>query len=168
MNRLVQDDKDSVVYGTFRGESNQELFRCPRELDDVDLKNYVNTNRCMLGFETDNMIESLKDSPNYIGYYRLYFRDNNWYGRWMEENEDCDQIACHGVDEIIEWLKANFTHGCDWEMEEYLRQFPIWGYAHRYVLKPKYSDKYKVLFDTTYGNGDYPVRIYIYKQAWRY
>ena len=66
MNRLVQDDKYSVVYGTFRGESNQELFRCPRELDDVDLKNYVNTNRCMLGFETDNMIESLKDSPNYI------------------------------------------------------------------------------------------------------
>ena len=48
-------------------------------------------------------------------------------------------------------------------MEEYLRQFPIWGYAHRYVLKPKYSDKYKVLFDTTYGNGDYPVRIYVYK-----
>lgn len=38
MNRLVQDDKYSVVYGTFRGESNQELFRCPRELDDVDLK----------------------------------------------------------------------------------------------------------------------------------
>lgn len=163
MNRLVQDDKYSVVYGTFRGESNQELFRCPRELDDVDLKNYVNTNRCMLGFETDNMIESLKDSPNYIGYYRLYFRDNNWYGRWMEENEDCDKIVCHGVDEIIEWLKANFTHGCDWEMEEYLRQFPIWGCAHRYVLKPKYSDKYKVLFDTTYGNGDYPVRIYVYK-----
>lgn len=60
MNRLVQDDKYSVVYGTFRGESNQELFRCPRELDDVDLKNYVNTNRCMLGFETDIVWRVLK------------------------------------------------------------------------------------------------------------
>ena len=48
-------------------------------------------------------------------------------------------------------------------MKDYLAQYPTWGSENRYLLKPLYSDHYKVMFDTTYGNGDYPVRIYVYE-----
>ena len=48
-------------------------------------------------------------------------------------------------------------------MKDYLAQYSTWGSKNRYLLKPMYSDHYKVMFDTTYGNGDYPVRIYVYE-----
>ena len=44
--QLIQTVVCSIVYGQFGGEY-QELFRCPRELDDVDLRGYVNDNRCV-------------------------------------------------------------------------------------------------------------------------
>ena len=37
MKSLIQTEKCSIVYGTFQGKENQELFRCPRALDNVDL-----------------------------------------------------------------------------------------------------------------------------------
>lgn len=162
MNELVQTDKYSIVYGDFRGKPGQELFRCPRELDDVDLRKYVNENRCLLGFEPDTDGSLQKESDSYLGYYRMYFRDGTWHGRWMEESKKLDEIACHGVDEIISWLKRMFPHGCDWVMETYMQRYPNWG-ANRCLLKPVFSDHYKVLFDTTYKNEDYPVRIYVYE-----
>lgn len=162
MKKLIQTSVCSIIYGEFRGEKNQELFRCPRELDNVDLKRYINQNRCLLKFEPDTETEDLKESENYLGYYRLYFR-NGWYGRWMESNNEIDEIDCHGVDEIIRWLQENFPRGCTWDMREYLSEFPVWGSENRYLLKPFMSDHYKVMFDTTYGNHDYPVRIYVYK-----
>lgn len=162
MNELFQTDKYSIVYGDFHGEPGQELFRCPRELDDVDLRKYVNENRCLLGFEPDTDGSLQKESDSYLGYYRMYFRDGTWHGRWMEESKKLDEIACHGVDEIISWLKRMFPHGCDWVMETYMQRYPNWG-ANRCLLKPVFSDHYKVLFDTTYKNEDYPVRIYVYE-----
>lgn len=162
MNELFQTDKYSIVYGDFHGKSGQELFRCPRELDDVDLRKYVNENRCLLGFEADTDGSLQKESDSYLGYYRMYFRDGTWHGRWMEESKKLDEIACHGVDEIISWLKRMFPYGCDWVMETYMQRYPNWG-ANRCLLKPVFSDHYKVLFDTTYKNEDYPVRIYVYE-----
>ena len=44
--QLIQTAVCSIVYGQFSGEY-QELFRCPRELDDVDLRGYVNDSRCV-------------------------------------------------------------------------------------------------------------------------
>lgn len=162
MKKLVQTEKCSIIYGEFHGQPDQELFRCPRELDNVDLRRYVNENRCLLGFEADTDTTDLKSSGRYIGYYRLYFR-GRWYGRWMEEIQEIDRVACVGVDEIVNWLTNMFPHGCSYDMEDYLAQFPTWGSKNRYLLKPIMSDKYKVMFDTTYGNGDYPVRIYLYQ-----
>lgn len=161
--QLIQTGKCSIVYGDFRGEPNQELFRCPRELDNVDLRNYINENRCLLGFEADTETKDVRESVNYLGYYRLYFRDNHWYGRWMESSEKIDVIVCAGVNEIIDWLCENFKDGCSWSMKEYLSEYPTWGGENRYLLRPMLSDHYKVMFDTTYGNGDYPVRIYVYQ-----
>lgn len=162
MENLIQTSICSIIYGEFQGKENQELFRCPRELDNVDLRRYINENRCLLKFEADTETEDLKESENYLGYYRLYFR-NGWYGRWMEGNNKVDRIDCHGVDKIVKWLQVNFPQGCTWNMKEYLSKFPIWGSKNRYLLKPFMSEHYKVMFDTTYGNGDYPVRIYLYK-----
>lgn len=163
MKELIQTSICSIIYGEFRGEKKQELFRCPRKLDHIDLKNYINENRIMLGFEADTESKSLKAEKGYLGYYRLYFR-GRWYGRWMEYDPKIDRIACHGVDEIVEWLQNRFPRGCSWAMEEYLSNFPVWGCDNnRYLLVPTMSDHYKVLFDTTYGNDDYPVRIYVYE-----
>lgn len=159
--KLIQTSIASIVYGEFHGEPNQELFRCPRELDDIDLRRYVNENRCLLGFEADTETKDLRESGNYLGYYRLYFR-NGWHGRWMEGSNKVNRLDCAGVDEIINWLSENFPKGCSWDMKEYLTQYPTWKGEDRYLLKPIYSDHYKVVFDTTYMNGDYPVRIYIY------
>ena len=161
MNKLIQTSVCSIIYGDFRGKPNQELFRCPRELDNVDLRNYINANRCLLGWEVD-IEEDLKVSENYLGYYRLYF-NGHWYGRWMEDSDAIDRLACHGIDEIVKWLQLKFPSGCSFEMKEWLSKYPIWGYENRYLLKPFMSDHYKVMFDTTYGNGDYPIRIYLYE-----
>ena len=162
MNKLIQTGKCSIIYGEFKGKENQELFRCPRELDEIDLPRYINENRCLIGFEADTETEDLKEAENYLGYYRLYYR-GGWYGRWMEGSNKVDLVDCHGVDEIVKWLREEFPKGCSWDMKEWLEQFPIWGSENRYLLKPIMSKHYKVMFDTTYGNGDYPVRIYLYK-----
>lgn len=166
MKELIQTSVCSIIYGDFRGKPNQELFRCPRELDNVDLRNYINTNRCLLGWEADTDTKNIKDaksSENYLGYYRLYF-SGGWCGRWMEYNNNkINRIACHGVDEIIKWLQVKFPRGCSSEMKKWLYKYPVWECENRYLLKPLMSDHYKVMFDTTYGNGDYPVRIYLYE-----
>lgn len=159
--KLIQTKECSIIYGTFQGET-QELFRCPRALDNIDLKNYVNENRCLLGFEPDTETKDLKESERYLGYYRLYFR-GGWYGRWMEGDTKVGMLECAGVDEIIRWLRENFPKGCGYEMQEFLTQYPTWGGEQRWLLKPLLSEHYKVMFDTTYGNEDYPVRVYVYQ-----
>lgn len=159
--KLVQTEEHSIIYGDFHGEY-QELFRCPRSLDNLDLREYVNKNRIVLGWEPDVGTVSLHEHENYIGYFRMYFRDGSWYGRWMDYLH-IDNIADYGVGKIIAWLKETFPNGCDYTMKKYLENYPTWKGENRYLLKPIMSDKYKVMFDTTYGNHDYPVRIYAYK-----
>lgn len=163
MNRLVQTPESSIIFGDFRGEPNEELFRCPRQLDNVDLPDYVNEHRCMLGFEADEKTTDLRASDKYCGYFRMYFCDNRWFGRWMEINDKIDAFSRHGVFEIMEWIREIFPKGCEWSMIEYLKQFPEWGCKNRYLLRPLYSDHYLVMVDTTYWNEDYPVRIYVYE-----
>lgn len=162
---LIQTEKCSIIYGTFNGEENQELFRCPRKLDE-DLENYINKNRVCVGFENDNKMNNLHEIDGYLGYYRLYFR-GGWYGRWFfneEKKEKIDNFVCAGVDEIIEFLMEKFPYGCNWEMVDWLEKFEKWGvHEHVWLLKPKMSKHYKVCFNTEFMNGDYPVRIYCYE-----
>lgn len=162
MKTLIQTKVCSIIYGEHKGEPNQELFRCPRELDDVDLKNYINSNRCMLTFEPDYETEDLKAAENYLGYYRLYFR-NGWYGRWIETDGKISRLDCKGVDEIIDWFQEKFPQGCNYDMKQFFSKFPKWRGKNRYLVKPVMSKHYKVMIDTTYGNDDYPVRIYVYQ-----
>lgn len=168
MDKLIQTAEYSIIYGDFKRENSaypyQELFRCPRELDNADLSRYVNENRCLLGFEADTETEDLKESDRYFGYFRMYFRNGTWQGKWMEANGEIKAIVYHGIDEIIKWLSDNFPHGCNWEMDEYFKEnYPTWGDEDRYLIFPIMSEHYKVLVNTRYGNGDYPVRIYVYE-----
>jgi len=165
MGTLIQTQKYSIIYGDFRDKKDQELFRCPRELDEQDLRRYINENREFVGFEDDDT-EDLRNVEGkvMVGYWRMYFR-GGWAGRWMLENGEPSQIDCLGVNKMIDWFCENFDKGCDYFMKEYMTNYKKWGGEHRYLLRPKYSDVYKVMVDTTYGNGDYPVRIYVYKNA---
>lgn len=160
--QLIQTAVCSIVYGQFGGEY-QELFRCPRELDDVDLRGYVNDNRCVLGFENDDTKNSGIDGRKCIGYFRLYFT-NGWYGRWFV-NKGChvsEKDIC-GVTNIINELDRNFPRGCGWAMREHMAS-TYEGTNERYFIKPLMSDCYRIMVDTTYGNADYPVRIYVYQK----
>lgn len=157
---LIQTKICSIIYSEQHGEV-KEMFRCPRNLDQTDLRDYVNQDKCLLGFEPDDT-DDLKTS-NFLGYYRLHFISGKFYGKWFECDGQMDPSFYAGVDEIVRFLNNNFPRGCSFEMEEWLEQFPVWGCKQRYLLKPLLSNHFKVLFETTYGNSDYPVRIYVYE-----
>lgn len=166
MSTLIQTQKCSIIYGDFKGKKYQELFRCPRELDEQDLRRYINENREFVGFEDDNT-EDLRqvEGKQMIGYWRMYFR-GGWQGRWLlEGSKQPSRLDCAGINKMIDWICENFKYGCDYYMKDYFNEnFKHWGGEHRYLIRPKYSDYYKVMIDTTYGNGDYPVRIYVYRK----
>ncbi len=165
MKKLVQNEACSIIYD----ENGEELFRCPRALDGQDLVRYLNECRDFVGFESDDDTEDLYDVEGMItvDYYRLYFRSGLWSGSWMNlyRKEKLEDIECHGVDSIVKWFAKTFTNGCDYYMKDYFAgRFPTWG-VHKevYLLRPIGSKYYKVSVDTKYGNGDYPVRIYVYR-----
>lgn len=166
--KLIRTDVSSIVLGWHEGEY-QELFRCPRKLDDVDLRMFVNDNRYLLGFESDATADLRNvQGKKLIGYYRMYFR-GGWYGRWFsaEKNDDDMQLTEKdkvGITHIIEYLVSEYPKGCDWLMQKNMKErYATWrGEENRYLLIPLMSEHYKVLVDTKYGNGDYPIRIYVY------
>ena len=172
MEQLIQTSEASIIYGDFNGEPNQELFRCPRATDNIDIPHYVNFYRaliCPMGSEIPFENDDTEDLSNVKrmrckDYWRMYFR-GGWAGRWMGFGDTgIDEWDCVGVNNIIKWLCENFPHGCDWEMQDYFKEnFKPWGNDKRFLIKPRYSSIYKVMVDTTYGNGDYPVRIYVYE-----
>ncbi len=166
MDKLIQTSVCSIIYGTFKGKKDQELFRCPRELDDIDIPRYVDEHCSLLGFEDDSS-EDLRNVPGKecIAYYRAYYDGAGWYGRWFIENDsnkltDKDKA---GVQVIINWFVETFTKGNDYYMKDFfMNKYKEWGDKERYLIKPFYNSNYKVMVDTKYGNNDYPVRIYVY------
>lgn len=173
MDKLIQTKECSIIYGIFKGGDIQELFRCPRQLDDVDLKGYINENRSLVcPFESvypfvDDDTDNLRDVEGkvLIGYWRMYFRNGFWDGRWMlEGNEKPAEIDCAGLNLILDWIFSNFNKGCDYLMKSFFEDnFKNWGGNNRYLIRPFMSEYYKIMVDTTYGNGDYPVRVYVYR-----
>lgn len=176
MDQLIRTEKSTIIYGTFRGEDNQELFRCPRETEAADLTRYINEYRslvCPMGSKIPFINDDTEDLRNVedksmIGYWRMYY-DGGWHGRWLLENEFTGQevikpnnIDCLGVNNIIDWFCENFPNGCDWKMKEYFNRNFKEVEDHRYLIKPYLSQNYKILIDTAFGNHDYPVRVYTY------
>ena len=166
MEKLIQTSECSIIYGEFRGKKDQELFRCARSLDDKDLVSFVNKERVVLDL-VDDETEDLRDVPgmHMIGFWRMYYRDG-WQGRWMLEGEDKPSARdCYGVNKIIDFICDQFPKGCDYKMQSYFEKHHVsHAGGKRFLLRPQLSDVYKVMIDTTYGNGDYPVRIYVYRE----
>jgi hypothetical protein len=164
MDKLIKEQNSYVIRGMFKGEE-QELFRCPAG-DDSMLSHYINEHRAFVGFEDDDT-EDVRKVPGkeMVSYYRLYWRDG-WYGRWLDESNDYkpDIVDCAGIDRIVSWISENFPKGCTFAMSRYFSD-NFKGYCEnkRFLIRPIMSEYYKVLIDTTYGNGDYPVRIYLYR-----
>lgn len=161
---MMQGVEYSVVYGMFRGED-QELFRVNRQLEETDLKEYVNRERAFFGLFENDDTPALNEVKGYQGYYRLYW-SGRWYGTWIENGEKIDSLTCKGIDLIVEWLGERFPNGCgicDWDMEEFLENFKEWGEPKRYLLKPLYSDHYKVQINISEWNDGYPIRIFVYE-----
>lgn len=168
METLIITDSSAIVYGV----NNEEQFRCPRSLIGKDLRRYINQYRKLIiqmYDETPFRNDATEDLRNVegkelIGYWRMYWRNGYWDGRWMLENGEPTKLDCYGVNQILDWIYDKFPKGCDYYMQDYMKDnFATWGGNNRYLFKPYMSDYYKIMVDTTYGNGDYPVRIYAYR-----
>lgn len=169
MSKLTKNDAYCVVYGEYDEEKDKELFRCPREAEETNLREYVNSSRDFLGLEQEESIEyikEMKEKTGYQGYFRMYFRNGTWYGSWFETSQNISNLSIKGVSRIVRFLQEKFPCGCNSTMQEYLKEnFSPWGASDtRYLLKPLYSDHYRIMFDTLYGNEDYPVRIYVFEE----
>lgn len=165
MSTLIQTSECSIIYGKHNGKDNQELFRCPRKLDDIDLKRYINQYREVVKYEDDETEDVREvDGKEMVAYYRMYFSNGRWYGTWIKESkEEITALDCVGVDKIIKDFSELFLGGCNLYMQEFMeRNFTGYCDNKRFLLKPFMNDYYKIMVDTTYGNGDYPVRIYAY------
>lgn len=172
MDKLIQTEKYSIIYGKFKENDNEELFRCP--IGNInDLARYINEYRslvCPMESDVPFVNDDSNDLRNIegkemIAYWRMYFRDGYWNGRWMPESENNpSEIEIAGVNNILQWIFDNFKKGCDYHMMDFCEShFSKWGGEHRYLIRPFMSDYYKIMIDTTYGNGDYPIRIYVYR-----
>ena len=123
MDKLIQTSICSIIYGTLRGEKNQELFRCPRELDHADLKKYLNEGNALVGFEDDDT-EDLRNvnGKTFIGYYRMYYR-NGWYGSWITDvPSDFLSASTAIVKKIVDHICEKFTYVCDFYMKDYRKE----------------------------------------------
>lgn len=170
--QLIQTEQYAFVYGDFKGKPNQRLFQCPRGLEDKDLYRYINEHRslvCPMGIKipfVDDDTDDLRkvEGKDMIAYWRMYWRNGYWDGRWMGEKGNPTKIECAGVNKILDWIFKEFPNGCDWYMQDFFKS-NFKGYCgdKRFCIKPFMSEWYKILVDTTYGNGDYPVRIYVYR-----
>lgn len=121
-------------------------------------------NKCSLNFEADLETTDIKALDSYFGYLRVYFRNGSWHSAWMEANRDINESITHDIEEIINWLNETFSNGCNWEMDEYFKEnYPNFMDDERYLIKPNFSNHYKVMVNTRYGNSEYPIKIYVYE-----
>ncbi len=162
---LTVTESGYIVRGNFKGQENTILFQSPLK---SDLNHFLNQHRLCVDLEdASKETEDVRDiaGKTLLGYFRFYFRDGAWSWRWFLENGEPDSRDCLGVDNIFAYLKQNYPKGCDYFMEEdFKEKFPTWGSQNRYLVKPIGSTNYYLMVDTTYGNGDYPVRVYVYSK----
>ena len=171
--KLVTTEKEVIIYGEFNSE-NDELFRCPKATAHEDLRNFINRNRMLIvpmrdgnysipfvDDETKNLREV--EGLNMVGYWRMYYDGGHWCGKWFfEGKEKPDWYDTGGVQRIINWIEAKFDKGCDYYMKDFCEENFTKVGDQRYLIRPYLSENYKIMIDTTYGNHDYPVRIYTY------
>lgn len=111
-----------------------------------------------------------KSGYEQMGYYRMYFR-NLWYGKWFVQSEKFKEVRT-AESEVLkgfcQWIEQTFTGGCDEKMTEYLESHteltknPNGRYSNILEIDDNaYAD---VVYNTEFGNEDYPIRIYLYRK----
>ena len=144
---------------------NEIIFQSPLK-DDLD--RFMRDNKIVMELvdyskKCSNLRE--REDKELLGYWRMYFR-GGWDGRWFpESNQSLNEVEILGLDNLIYYVCDRWTKGCDYFMDDDLKSlFPTWGEdGHRFLLSPKDDTNYLVMIDTTFGNGDYPCRIYVYR-----
>ena len=59
---------------------------------------------------------------------------------------------------------ANIHHAGAECMDEYFKEnYPNFMDDERYLIKPNFSNHYKIMVNTRYGNSEYPIKIYVYE-----
>lgn len=112
---------------------------------------------------TKNVKDLRRVMPGYAGYYRMYFR-NGWYGRWFDLSE---AIIKNDMEKIVTIICEKWKNGCDDAMITDLEQYhaEVSEDGKRHLLEAEGDDYiFFILIDTTFGNHDYPIRIYTYKK----
>ncbi len=173
MDKLIQTSETNIIYGEFRGENNKELIRSPLI---KDIKNFINKERRLVvpfkmnnPFVDQDITEYIEDDPHkrkgyiYKGYFRMYWR-YGWYGRWFDSSPEISQLDILGVQRIIDWFVKNFPKGCNWEMDLFFSENYKEENENVYYIQPYLSDIYRITVNTSYGNEDYPVRIYVFEK----
>lgn len=110
----------------------------------------------------------------YLGYERLYFRGGQWSGRWFTASGDTHPFGsvCIGLTEeeveflndLVDEIGEKWSGGCDWKMMRDLNDSGCRVREHIYLLEAEGGPcKCLMCFTTEFGNGDYPIRAYLYR-----
>lgn len=108
-----------------------------------------------------------REGKVWVGYYRMYFT-SSWAGWWFD-NEDFPDLHLteeerNTVDEITDYVADKIPKGMNWEMIEFLKKTEVPANNGRYYFfwNSKKSN-FLIELTTEFGNADYPVRIYVYR-----
>ncbi|MGO5336735.1 hypothetical protein ACTQZS_07985 [Bilifractor sp. LCP19S3_H10] len=100
-----------------------------------------------------------------LGYHRLYFRAKHWNSTFIS-NDECkfplDEEEYTDVMELKRAICIFWPRGVNWKMEEDMRSFRSED-KKRFILRVKDNPDIYLLFDLRFGNADYPIRIYVYR-----
>ena len=115
--------------------------------------------------------------PNYLGYYRMYCNYGyGWGGRWFNECKDTTEFGGvtsmnekelselnTTISAVVKEWPDGFSMFSNPSLERYDAAVTEDGKRHLLYREGKLLHML-ILVDTTYGNGDYPIRIYCYKK----
>ena len=116
---------------------------------------------------------------DYLGYWRMYY-NHSWGGRWFSEEgtlqmdgrqvKELESEEIEVLNNAIKYIVERWKEGCTFDMIEDLKGYNAACTEYRHLLEMKMDGdtknlKFIVLFDVEFGNGDYPVRIYVYRKG---
>lgn len=135
----------------------------------ADLERFLKENLLCLDLENNLEVTNLKERPNkkLIGYLRMYWRDGWWGCRWFSESEEkITELETYGLENVSRHIMSKWKNGCNFFMaEDVNKKYKQWGAdGNRFLVQPIGNDNYLVMIDTTFGNHDYPIRIYVYRE----
>ena len=113
-----------------------------------------------------------KTGYSLMGYFRMYFR-NGWSGKWFANSEAFNQSGVEPEESEVlrsfcQWIEDTFVGGCDDKMISFLEnqsRYAKSGSAYYNQLDIGENSYAVIAYQTQFGNGDYPIRIYLYRKS---